>query len=212
MRSAKIALAAGLTLIVIAIGLVLLHSPSSVARTNGTPGEEHRIAFTTHGATYCQAQELLPAGTSALRLSLSAFSGPRVRVAVSAGGHPLTGGEQESGWTSRVLTVPVRARSRAVPDATVCVSFSLHDEAVTVFGKPTSHTIAAHDGRRALRGRMWIEYLHSGGRSWASLAPTILSSMRFGRGGAGVLIVSLALVLLVAVAALTARLVLEELS
>jgi hypothetical protein len=212
MRSVRIALAAGLTLIVLAIGLVLVHSPASVAHTNGIPGEEHRIAFTSHSATYCQAQELLPAGTSALRLSLSAFSGPRVRVVVSAAGHPLTSGEQESGWTSRVLTVPVRALPRAVPDATVCVSFSLHDEAVTAFGTPTSHTTAAHDGRRALAGRMWIEYLHPGRRSWASLAPGILNRMRFGRAGAGVLVVSLALVLLVAVAALASRLVLEELS
>ncbi len=212
MRGVKVALAAGLTLIVVAIGLVLLHSPASVAHTNGTPGQEHRVAFTTHSATYCQAGELLPAGTSALRLALSAFSGPRVRVVVSAAGRPLTSGEQESSWTSRVLTVPVRPLSHAVRDATVCVSFSLHDEAVTAFGRPTSHALAAHDGRRALAGRIWIEYLHPGRHSWASLAPTILNRMRFGRAGAGVLIVSLALLLLVAVAALAYRLALEELS
>ena len=179
MREVRIALVAGLTLLAIAIGVVLARSPMSVARTNGTPKEEERIAYTTHGTTYCQAGELLPAGTSAIRLWMLAYDGPRMHVAVYAGGRAITSGQRGSGWTSREVTVPLRPLSRAVSGATVCATFPLHDESLTVFGEATAHTIAAREGARALPGRMWIEYLRPGTRSWASLVPSILSHMGF---------------------------------
>jgi hypothetical protein len=212
MQRVTVALAAGLALLAVAIGLTLLHSPRSVAASNGSPLEENRIALATRGATYCQAHELLPARTSAIRLSLLAFAGPSVHVVVLAGGHQITSGVQGSGWTSRVVTVPLRALPHAVPDVTVCVSFSLHDEHVFVFGEPTSAAMAAHDGNRALLGRMWIEYLRPGTRSWASLAPTIVDHMALGRAVSGIGIVFLALALLVAIAVLTSGLALRELS
>jgi len=211
MREVRIALIAGLALLVAGIGVALARSPMSVARTNGTPSREEAIAFTTHGATYCQSDELLPQGTSAIRLSFFAFAGPRLRVVVYAGGRSVTSGESGSGWTSRVVTVPVKPLARAVSGATVCASFQMRDEELTVFGKFTSRPSAARNGREVLSGRMWIEYLRPGTRSWASLVPTILSNMTFGRASSGPGIVVLALLLLAAVAILSSRLVLREL-
>ncbi len=212
MREVRIALVAGLTLLVVGIGVALARSPMSVARINGTPKLEERIEFATHGATYCQAGELLPAGTSAIRLWLSAYTGPRVRVVVYAGGSAITSGQRESGWTSREVTVPVKPLAHAVADTTVCASFPLHDESLTVFGRETSPAIAAHEGKRALAGRIWIEYLRPGTRSWMSLLPSTLSHMGFGRASSGPGIVLLALVLLASVVVLASRLVLRELS
>jgi hypothetical protein len=211
MHRVTIALAAGLTLLVVGLCVTLAHSPVIVARTNGPDFKEESIAFTRYGATYCQANELLPQGTSAIRLSLSSFTGPRVSVLVSAGGHPIASGERGSGWTSRVVTVPVRPLPRAAPGVTVCASFRVNDEAVTVFGKPTPATIAAHSGGRALPGRMWIEYLRPGRRSWASLAGSTAHHMGLGRAVAGTWIVWLALALMAAVAAIASRLLLREL-
>ncbi len=211
MRSVMIALAAGMTLLAFAIGLVLAHSPMSVARTDGSPPNEDRIAVTATGATYCQAHELLPQNTSAIELSLSAFTGPRVRVLVSVDGHPVTGGIRGSGWTGREVTVPVKPLLRAVPEATVCASFRVHDESVTVFGTAAPHALAARDGPHTLPGKMWIAYLRPGTRSWASLAPSIAHRMGLGRAGAGTWIVLLALALLAAVAALASNLVLKQL-
>jgi hypothetical protein len=212
MRAVRTALAAGLTLLVIAIGLTLLQSPTSVAHTNGTPSEEEVIAITSRGASYCQAGELLPRDTTAIRLSLSTFTGPRVTVLVSSGGHRITSGERASGWTSRVVTVPVKPLARAVTGVTVCVSFQLQNETLTVFGKFTPSAVAARSGQQTLPGRMWVEYLRPGRRSWASLAPSIARHFGFGRAAAGTWIAFLAIALLAAVAILTSRLVLEDLA
>jgi hypothetical protein len=212
MREVRMALFAGLMLLVIAIGFALARSPMSVARRNGTPTHEERIAYTTTGASYCQADELLPSGTTAIRLWMLAFAGPRVRVVVYSAGRKITGGERGSGWTSREVTVPLKPLPRAVSGVTVCSSFPLHDESISVFGEATAPAIAAHDETRALPGRMWIEYLRPGTRSWASLTPSILSRMGFGRAASGIGIVLLALALLASVAVLASRLVLRELS
>jgi hypothetical protein len=212
MRGVKIALAAGLALLVLALGLELAHSPMSVAHANGVPSEEDRIVTTDRGASYCQARELLPRGTTAIRLSMLAFLGPRLRVVVYSGGRAVTSGERGSGWATRVVTVAVRPLSRTIADATVCVSFHMRDETLTVFGYSTAAKIAAHDGREALPGRMWIEYLHPGTRSWASLVGSILRNAGFGRAASGFGIVLLAILLLAGVCVLAARLVLEELA
>jgi len=212
MREVRIALVVGLTLLAIAIGVTLARSPMSVARTNGTPSQEERIAYTNTSASYCQADELLPSATTAIRLSMFAFSGPRMRVVVYSRGRAITSGERESGWTTRVVTVPVRPLARDTANATVCASFRMSHEALTVFGKATPRAIAASDGRKALPGRMWIEYLRPGTRTWASLVPTILSHMGLGRASSGIGIVVLALALLAALVVLASRLVLRELS
>lgn len=212
MREVRIALGAGLTLLVVAIGVVLAHSPMSVARTNGTPTREERIAHATHAASYCQADELLPAGTSAIRLWLLAYDGPRMRVAVYSAGHVITSGQRGSGWDSREVTVPVRPLARAVSGVTVCASFPLRDESVWVFGRATAPAVAAREGSKALPGRIWIEYLRPGSSSWLSLVPSTLSHMGFGRASSGFGIVLLALALLASVVVLASRLVLRELS
>jgi hypothetical protein len=211
MRSVKIALVAVLTLLVLGVALALAHAPMSVARTNVTAREEDRIAYTTKGATYCQASELLPHGTSAIRLSFLAFAGPRIRVVLSSGGRAITSGERGSGWTSRVVTVPVKPLAHTVSGVTVCASFRLRNVGVTVFGQAAPRAIAATNGEETLPGRMWIEYLRPGPRSWASLAPSIVTHMGFGRAASGTGIALLAIAVLATVAVLASRLVLKEL-
>src|SRR5271155_2464955 len=121
MRSVKVALAAGLTLLTLAIGLTLLGSPVSVARTNRPPGKpEEVIASTTRGASYCEPDEVLPRGTSAIRVWLVAEAGPRVSVVVYSGGRPITSGERGSHWIGGSVTVPVRPLAHTVSHATVC--------------------------------------------------------------------------------------------
>lgn len=212
MRSVKIVLAVGLTAVAIAIGLVLAHSPMSVAGTNRIRGQQDEpIASTNRSAGYCQAHEVLPRGSSAIRIWLDAAAGPRVRVVVSSGGREITDGVRGSNWIGGSVTVPVRPLSRTVSGVTICVSFRLRDEIVVVQGHATSSTIAAHEGRRALKGRIWIEYLRPGTRSWASLAPEVARRMGLGRAGAGTWIVFAAFALLASVAVLASNLALREL-
>jgi hypothetical protein len=213
MRGVRIALGAGLTLLAVAIALTLAHSPLSVAASSRPAGaEEEQLSSTRHATGYCQAHETLPHGTSAIRVSLGASIGPRVRVAVlDAHGHALTGGAQEAGWTGSVVTVPVGPLRESAAGVTVCVSFQLAHETVSLLGARTAAASAARQDGRPLKGRMWIEYLRPGPRTWASLAPRILRDMGFARplGGEGVAV--LALTLLAAVAALACGAVLVEL-
>ncbi|HTU77357.1 MAG TPA: hypothetical protein VMF09_01200 [Solirubrobacteraceae bacterium] len=211
MSRVRIALAAGLALLAIALGLTLARSPAVVARKSDTPVTEDRLAVTATSARYCQSEEQLPAGASAIRLSLAADTGPRVDVSVSSGGRTLTSGTQGAGWTGRVVTVPVRPLARTVGAVTVCASVRPRFEQVLVFGVPAAPALAARDGRQTLPGRMTIEYLRRGSRSWASLAPSIARRLGLGRTAAGTWNALLAVELLVAIGVLASMLVLKEL-
>jgi hypothetical protein len=210
---ARVALTAVLALLSLAIVLTLLESPMSVARANKPAGiGEEPIAGTTRSNSYCQPHEHLPQGTTAIRVWLDAAAGPRVRLVVTAGGRTLTSGERGSGWSGGSVTVPVRPLSQAVSGVTVCVSFRLHDEAIIVQGNATPAALAAHDDRRALPGRMWIEYLRAGSQSWAALVPSIVRRMGFGRAEPGSWVAFLALGLLATVVVLAASAAFRELS
>lgn len=211
MRGVRVALGAGLTLLAVAIGLTLSRSPATVAATNKPHGrQESPIASTRRRTSYCQAGETLPRGTSAIRISLGAAIGPRVGLLASAGGHIVASGEQDSGWTGWVLAVPVRPLSHTVAGVTICASFAPAHETVILYGKRTQAAIATREDGRPTQGRMWVEYLRPGTRSWASLASSVVRNMGFGRAWSGWGVVLVALLLLAAVATLTARLVLTE--
>lgn len=211
MRGVKVALVAGLSLVAVAIGLTLARSPKSVAATNKPHGQqETAISSTRRRTSYCQAGETLPRGTSAIRVSLAASIGPRVSLLASAGGHVIISGEQDSGWTGSVLAIPVRTLPHTVTGVTICVSFAPAHETVGLLGEHTRAAIAAREGRRPTQGRMWIEYLRPGTRSWASLVSSVVRNMGFGRAWSGSGIVLVALLLLGAVAILATRLVLTE--
>jgi hypothetical protein len=212
MRDVRIALVAGLTLLAIGICLTLLHSPLSVAATNKPPGllEEEQLSSTRSGARYCQAGETLPRGTATIRIGLSASLGPRVSVAVSSGGHTITSGEAGSGWTGWVVSVPVEPLPHAVLGVTVCASFRVRDETLVLLGTKTGAALAARENGRPLPGRMSIEYLRPGTRSWASMVASVARDMGFGRAWAGTWVVFLALALLAAVAGIASGFVLHE--
>jgi hypothetical protein len=211
MRGAKVALIAGLTLMAFAIIVTLLRSPLSVAGTNKPSGAANEpIASTVRGATYCQGSEGLPAGTSAIRIWLDDSAGPRVKVVVSSGGHLVTSGQRGSDWIGGSVTIPVAPLNHAVSDATVCVSFPLRDGTVLVQGRKTSAASAAHDGSTRLDGKIWVDYLRPGNRSWASMAEEVARRMGLGRAPAGTWIVLLLLLLVALVCVLATRTILRE--
>jgi Predicted membrane protein (DUF2142) len=211
MRGVKIALGAGLALLVLAIVLTLSQSPLSVIAGNKLPGRPAvPIANTDRGASYCQSQEALPRATSAIRIWLYAAIGPRVNVEVSSEGRTITSGSRGSAWTGGSVTVPVKPLSRTVSGVTVCVSFRLHGESIYVGGNATPAAHGAREGQYALKGRVWIEYLRPGTRSWASMIPEVARHMGLGRAGTGTWIVFVALALLAAAGVLASRLLLGE--
>ncbi len=212
MRSVRIALAAGLALVAIAIGLTLLGAPMSLARTNKLPSQQEEPILTLrHGAVLCQAQEALPRGSTAIRVWLAASYGPHVSLLVRSGRRTITSGERASGWTGGTVTVPVKPLAHTVSGTEVCASFRLRDEILWAQGYKTPAAVAAREGRRGIGGRMWIDYLRPGTIPWAALIPSIVRRIGFGRAAAGSWVVFVALGLLVAAATLVANTLLREL-
>jgi hypothetical protein len=212
MRSPRVALVAGLALVLAAIGLTLSRSPVSVAGTNRSAGRvEELIGSTLKSSEYCQSGETLPRGTSAIRVWMDAAAGPHVKVVVLARGRPVTSGQRGSNWIGGSVTVPVKPLPDTVGDATVCVSFPLRYEEIIFQGNPSSPATAAHDGSHRLKGRIWMEYLRPGTRTWASMLAEVARRVSFGRALTGTWVVLLLLALVCAIAGLASSLVLREL-
>jgi len=228
MRQARVALAAGLALTALALVLVLSQSPLTVVRSTAARTYTTSFGSSNLGARVCQAHEVLPRGTVAIRVWLEAVIGPPVSVEALAGGQLLTRGARGSGWTAGSVTIPVRRVTRTVSPVTVCVNVGKPREPIALQGVRTAPALAATDrqgplpkvaGRRApsyrrgpLPGRIMIEYLRAGSSSWWSLATPVARRMGLGHAGSGKWIPLLALILMVAVAVLMSRLLLVELA
>jgi hypothetical protein len=181
----RLALAAGLTLMAIAIGATLTRSPIVVTGTNSIP-DMGELATTTGDTTACQADELPPRGTSAIRLTLEAVVGPRVSVTELSGTHIVARGVTGAGWTGAAVTVPLRPVARTASRVWVCFRLGSTDEPITMTGRPTNPTVAAVTGDgRPLPGRIRIEYLRAGQSSWSSIAAAVARRMGLGHTAAG---------------------------
>jgi hypothetical protein len=204
----KIALAAGLALIVAAIVVTLSLSPLSVASMNSALNE--KLASTQQASGACQSNEVLPRGTSAIRIALSAFLGPHVTVKALSGKRVVTDGARGSGWTGGVVTVPVKSVPRTIPHVRICFALALAgDETVSMYGEPSAPALAARSGEGApLPGRVRIEYLRPG-PSWLSLSSSVARHMGLGHAGSGTWIAFFVAVLMIAVVALSSGLILR---
>jgi hypothetical protein len=206
----KIVLATGLALTAIAVFVALLHSPATVARTNGSQPSAMLVVALSN-AQACQAGERLPAGTTAIRLQLVATTGPRVAVQVLEGGRVLTHGTHGTAWYGSTVTIPVGPVSHASRHATVCFQLRELSGQVEVFGAPTSPAVAAKGGGKALPGRVSIAYLRPGRRSWWSLAGGVIQHMGLGRAASGTWIVFPIVALATAAIALGSWILVREL-
>jgi hypothetical protein len=213
MRALTVALVGSLAVVALSLVLVLLGSPMSVVGTNRIPGDSPLpVATTEHSASYCQADEVVPRNTSAIRVWLDAAAGPRVALFVRAGGRTVLTGTRGSNWTGGSVTVPVKEVGQRIAQATVCVSFKLGDETVIAEGEMAPAGRAARSSAGALHGRIWIEYLRPGVHLWASLIPTVVDHMALGRATSGTWIVFVALAMLLACVLLGSDLLRRELS
>jgi hypothetical protein len=205
MPGARVALVVGVTLVAAAVGVVLFQAPLVVAGTNSITARPDQV-FGNGGAKTCQRQSgALPAGTSALRVSVSANIGPRVSVEVLSGSTVLARGERASGWgVQETVTVPVSAVHGQVAKPLICVALGPAIETVEFNG-----TVIPTAGGKYVKLR--FEYLRPGDASWWSLASSIARRMGFGHAPSGTWVVFLLLAAMIAVATLASRLILREL-
>jgi hypothetical protein len=106
MRGVRVALAAGLAIIAIAVAVVLSPSPLTVLATNAIP-LNGALAIPWRHASARQAGERVPASTVAIRISVVAIIDTRARAQVLAGSRVISSGEEGPGWTGDSFTIPV---------------------------------------------------------------------------------------------------------
>jgi hypothetical protein len=204
------ALAGGLLLIAAALAAVLSRAPAVGTLARSVPAETQLVA-TTHDIGGCQRGELLPAGTTAIRLGLFGVTSPEVDVRVTSGPRLVASGALAPGWSGEGATVPVAPLPRAVSPATVCFRMKSVTGEVTMVGRKTPPSEATFGGERPLPGRISIEYLHPGTRSWASLAGAVARRLGLGRSSPGIWNAFLVLALALTVVTLSSWAVVRDL-
>lgn len=202
MPDVRAVLALGLTATAIAIGVVLSGSPVTVAGTNSVVAHE-AAGETTGGVRDCQASGEIPAGTTAIRISLSANEGPSVNVTVLAGGRVLARGTHPAGWgVDQTVTVPVGRIGHAVSNGLVCTEVGRTGEPFQVNGTPITSPSSTSKGIAGVSLR--LEYLRPARRSWPSWAGSIARHIGWGRAWPGAWIAFLLCALAVATTATVA--------
>jgi hypothetical protein len=204
----RAALAVGLALTAIAITVVLFKAPLTVAGTNSVAANPG-ISGVNGPVSGCQVGSTIPRGTTAIRISASANTGPSVSLRALSGSQVITHGKRGAGWgVAETVTVPVQHVVRTTSSNQTCIAFGRTVETVQINGAlgPTT-TVGGETGRAVM---MRIEYLRPGPSSWWSLASSVARRMGFGHAPSGTWIVFLLLALMISVAILTARLVLRE--
>jgi hypothetical protein len=205
----RLAIAIGLALTAIAVGVSLARSPLVRAGTDGTPLPTE-IGATSVPATICQGEETVPAGTTAIRVSLLSLLGPRIKLVARAGGQVVTVGEIGYGWTGAVVAIPVRRVVGTHPHTKICVTLAKRQQLVNLRGANTKFSPAMTDGNQVLPGRMRFDYLRPDSSSWLSLARPTARRLGLSIGGSGS-IALIPFVLLLSAAALTSWLLARDL-
>jgi hypothetical protein len=210
MRSARIALAGGLLLMALALGVTLSRPPVVVAGTDEIATGEH-VEVDRGDVGDCQRGGTLPQGTTAIRLALETIAvGPRVEVKALSGTRVVTQGERAAGWgITQSVTVPVRRVARAEPNVVLCVSVGPTVEPFRARGALLRQGAAGGHSLNEIDLR--AEYLRPGSSSWLSLASVIAGRMGVGNATHGAWIAFLVLALMVAVIALISLQTLRDL-
>jgi hypothetical protein len=190
----------GLLLTAFAVALAVSRSPLVLLSASPTQ-VEGGLTGVQSGTTVCQAGETLPAGTSAIRFSLSSAYGPSMSVEARADGQLLTRGSRGGEWVgpTAIAVTPVAHTSTNV---TVCLKVGTVTEGTALSGGKASRGHTATINGNPSTGGMRIEYLRPGPKSFASLASSIATHMGMGNASGGSWIVFLLIVLMATIVAL----------
>jgi len=199
---------------IVAIGCVLLVVGVAATLTRAVPvrtGTNAVLPVEALGGTVgrievCQDDELIPAGTGAVRVwaRTTGRPGPALALVATDGRATIGRGTRAAGWSGKTATIPLRPVNHAERSARICVTVGA-SSSVTLAGEssdgPNAETPATAAGAE-LRGRLRIEYLTPVHHSWWSQLGTIARRMGFGRAPAGGGIAFAAALLVLAAASL----------
>jgi hypothetical protein len=202
-----VTLGVGVMLLLALTAFVLTRAPPRVVRV-GEPNTGTGLLI-AGDAEVCQANETLPAGVSAIRLSLLTYFGPAVRVKLSAGPSVLAHGARGPGWSGTAVTVPVSPRRRAVAHVRLCVNVAPNSELIGFTGVRASARRAAVLNGEPMNVRLGVEYLAAGRGSWWTRILAVARHIGIGHALSGTWVALLIAALVAGVGGLAARLLLR---
>ncbi|MFL5817396.1 MAG: hypothetical protein ACJ76L_07330 [Conexibacter sp.] len=201
-RRRRVTLAIALALLVVALAATLSRAHDSRTGTNGIPAE-FGLTVSSGPHTICQAGEQIPAGTAAIRVALIG-SGPAPSVVVTDGeGRSVIGPGAHARPERKAVLVPLARPLRDDAEGDVCVKLPGSGR-YALLGIATVPDFAATEGTAALGGRVHLEYLAAGTRSWWSSMPTLVRRLGRGHAWSGPSVALLAALLMFAPIALAA--------
>ncbi|HEU4703835.1 MAG TPA: DUF2142 domain-containing protein [Conexibacter sp.] len=167
--------------------LVLSHSEQRTAGTNAVWPTRNWGGDLT-GRLLCQRGELVPAGTAALRLPLTAATtpGPEAVVTLRRQGRVLDRATAVTEAGSLFVEVPIARTAVDQEGVEVCVRFGIGAPVVAISGPRLAGMSGMRVGETHLRRTaLPITYLRAGGESWWQYASTVVARMGLGRGDWG---------------------------
>lgn len=173
---------------VLAGGLVLVLA-NRAPRRSGTNGVGHEafLPVLEPGARACQRGELLPAGTSAVRLFATSEQtpGPRLAIELRRHGRLLQRTVGATGARDLAVIAPIRSLGRDLANVTLCFTVGAQGGRIAAVGGyvPPGTGKAAIDGT-PIEQAMAVDYL-SGVESGWSFRSTIARRIGMGRGDWG---------------------------
>jgi hypothetical protein len=210
MRSVKIALGGGLTLLALAIVLVLSHSPLVAVGANSIQAPLYRNGGVPAGESTCQPAGTVPGGTSAIRISLGANVNPKITVKLFSGSRLITQGSRAAGGgLNASATVPVEHVPSTVRNGRLCITLGPSAEVVGIRAVLPQGAGEAIYALQAVELR--TEYLRPGASTWWSRASSIAHRFGLGRAPSGTWIGFVVIAVMLAVAVIASRLTLKEL-
>jgi hypothetical protein len=201
----------GFALMAAVLVWLLLQTPKAVISSNYVTVTQELGLLREH-TTVCQSGERLPAGTAAIRVSMGAIAhvGPSVSATVSHQGRIVASGHHDGGWVSGSLTVPLRPPVEKPADAKICLVPGRIGMPVELIGNMAPRNLATTVNGTPLSGRMRVEYLKRGHRSWLSMARHVARRLGLGHSPSGAWIVFPLVVLMALAVTLAAWLLLLE--
>jgi hypothetical protein len=183
--TARHVVAAGLTGLLVALGVLLAQQEPRRSGSDLTLNGAFVVVL-NGGQQACQDQELLPADTSALRLTIGTYgaAGQPLRVSVSgAHGEALTSGGLAAGWRQGVVRIPVAHVSRASDSARLCLSNEGSKPIALAGNYPDPGYTMQVAGSTSQERRLRVDYLRPGRESWFELLPTLIYRFSLGKAG-----------------------------
>jgi hypothetical protein len=177
-------MAVGLAAIAVILAVVLLQKDQRRSGSDLTPNGAF-IAPLLAGQETCQEGELLPADTSAIRVTIGTYGkpGPPVHVTFTGPhGHLLSSGGLPAGWREGVVRIPIAHVSNATDGARVCLRNS-GPGAITLAGALPDPGYRMQVASTTIEGRLRYDYLRPGSESWLELLPTIVHRSTLGKAG-----------------------------